>query len=521
MPGLQYLLNLLGDNVTDSRIIVPVPLSDKIEILDDQDYLCADTVYIAPSVTADLFLRKEPVIEDGALLITSDTDSLLNDELVSRFPINLIQTRMKSAALYNLLSRMFRKIEAWERNFERLSRPGANVREILQYIADESGASVYLIEDERYTSVSRNERISAWLASNFFRNGVLNEKWIAEFKNACTPCGGFLRHYSDKMGIAVYFRQIQNRGGLGLYIVLAYENSGNLDHAFGKLAVDTISAKLSSGTDPALLEDSSAFGKFWQDILSKKYIGKTEIYDQLNKFRNSPLLFVRVILIVFENKEWDDAACWKIICQLNELFPGCTITFGGGEAVILMYHNERILNLKLDEPKINAFLMKYDAYMAVGNNTRDYSMLRTHYLLSKRTISLAKKLNVEKESRICRQIRYNEYCIIDFCVERFVEEFGHDDIIYLMHPAVVQILRYDKKYNNNLEDVLHSYLINDCNVTRTAEEMYMHRNTIINKINKIMSLIDADLSDPRVRQQLLFSQQVLRYYEKVMNLEVN
>ena len=148
-------------------------------------------------------------------------------------------------------------------------------------------------------------------------------------------------------------------------------------------------------------------------------------------------------------------------------------------------------------------------------------MLRTHYLLSKRTITLAKKLNVERDGRIYNQMKYNEYCIIDFCVERFVEEFGHDDIIYLMHPAVVQIIRYDKKHNNNLEDILHSYLLNDCNVTRTAEETYMHRNTIINKINKIMSLIDADLSSPRVRQQLLFSQQVLRYYEKVMNLEVN
>ncbi len=521
MPSLQYLVSQLGNNIAASRIVVSVPLSDKIEILDDQAQLCADTVYIAPSSAAKQFLLKEPVIEVGALLITSDTDSLLGEELVSKFSLNLIQTTMTSAALYNLLSRMFRKIENWKNEFQRLSGSGTNIQDILNFIADESGASVLLVEEERYTSAGGGERVSDWVMTHFFENGVLSEKWISEFKKACTPCGSFLRFHCEETGITLYFRQLQNRSSLDFYLIIAYEDSVSFDYAFGKLAADTLSAKLSSKADPTLLEDASRFSKFWQNILNKKYIGKTEIYDQLNKFRNPALLFVRVLLISFENQEWDDAEYGKIIFQLNELFPGCTIALSGGEAVILMYHDERVLNLELDEPRVNAFLTKHDAHMSIGTHTRDYSMLRTHYLLSKRTITLAKKLNVERDGRIYNQMKYNEYCIIDFCVERFVEEFGHDDIIYLMHPAVVQIIRYDKKHNNNLEDILHSYLLNDCNVTRTAEETYMHRNTIINKINKIMSLIDADLSSPRVRQQLLFSQQVLRYYEKVMNLEVN
>ena len=112
------------------------------------------------------------------------------------------------------------------------------------------------------------------------------------------------------------------------------------------------------------------------------------------------------------------------------------------------------------------------------------------------------------------------YCAIDLCAQRFMELHGTDDIISLVHPAIIQITRYDRQHNNNLRDILYSYLKNDRNLIKTAADTYMHRNTIINKINRVQELVNLDLEDDELRQRLLFSCQIIRYYERVLKLKL-
>ena len=49
----------------------------------------------------------------------------------------------------------------------------------------------------------------------------------------------------------------------------------------------------------------------------------------------------------------------------------------------------------------------------------------------------------------------------------------------------------------------------------------MHRNTVLNKINKITSMLDLDLEDPNLRQKLILSCQVILYIECAMNRSLN
>lgn len=111
------------------------------------------------------------------------------------------------------------------------------------------------------------------------------------------------------------------------------------------------------------------------------------------------------------------------------------------------------------------------------------------------------------------------YCVIDLCVQRYLEIEGNDDVLYLVHPAVILLTRYDSQHNSNLRDVLYYYLLNDRNLVKTAAATYMHRNTVINKVNKILDLLQLDLEDGNLRQRLMFSCQFIRYYENVLKRE--
>ena len=60
--------------------------------------------------------------------------------------------------------------------------------------------------------------------------------------------------------------------------------------------------------------------------------------------------------------------------------------------------------------------------------------------------------------------------------------------------------QYDKNNKTNYLEFLYTFL--DNNINATADKMFVHRNTIVYKINKIEELLDRDLSDMEVRIEL-------------------
>ena len=109
---------------------------------------------------------------------------------------------------------------------------------------------------------------------------------------------------------------------------------------------------------------------------------------------------------------------------------------------------------------------------------------------------------------------------IDLCARAYFEFIGQDGLLYLAHPAIIALARFDRDHNDNLRDVLYFYLINDRSIALTAGALYMHRNTVLNKVRKINQLIRLDLEDRHLRQRLLFSCQLILYYERVIKGEL-
>ena len=64
------------------------------------------------------------------------------------------------------------------------------------------------------------------------------------------------------------------------------------------------------------------------------------------------------------------------------------------------------------------------------------------------------------------------------------------------------LIRHDKKNNLCLVDTLECYLDNDCNLTDTAKELYIHVNTLKYRLKKIKELISVDLGKTNHRVNL-------------------
>ncbi|WP_270302530.1 PucR family transcriptional regulator [Baileyella intestinalis] len=73
------------------------------------------------------------------------------------------------------------------------------------------------------------------------------------------------------------------------------------------------------------------------------------------------------------------------------------------------------------------------------------------------------------------------------------------------HPAFVTLMEYDSEHEGSLLDTLEEFLRNGQSIKDTAENLYMHRNTVIYRLKKIEELTGVDLRDPETSFNLRFS----------------
>ena len=81
-----------------------------------------------------------------------------------------------------------------------------------------------------------------------------------------------------------------------------------------------------------------------------------------------------------------------------------------------------------------------------------------------------------------------------------------------MVPALVVLHGYDKANGTDLLKTLEVYVQENCNAVTAAGELYIHRNTFYQRMNKIRELVNLNLDDPNVRLYLLISSQLIRMY---------
>ncbi len=78
--------------------------------------------------------------------------------------------------------------------------------------------------------------------------------------------------------------------------------------------------------------------------------------------------------------------------------------------------------------------------------------------------------------------------------------------IDIIHPAINLLANYDEDHNSEYLRTLWVYLRHERNLVHTAEDLNIHRNSLVYRVKKISELIPAvDLDDPETREHLMIS----------------
>lgn len=66
----------------------------------------------------------------------------------------------------------------------------------------------------------------------------------------------------------------------------------------------------------------------------------------------------------------------------------------------------------------------------------------------------------------------------------------------LCHERLLFLQEHDDSSGSDYMRTLRCYLDNHCNVVQTARELFIHRSTLLYRLEKIKEILESDLSSP-------------------------
>ena len=102
------------------------------------------------------------------------------------------------------------------------------------------------------------------------------------------------------------------------------------------------------------------------------------------------------------------------------------------------------------------------------------------------------------------------YRFKDYALEYFVDNACGEHSKELLCSEEIQKLRdYDNKNDTELYNTLRVYLRNGRNAVHTAKDLFIHRSTLLYRLDRILELTKVDLDNPRERLYLNLSFEML------------
>lgn len=92
------------------------------------------------------------------------------------------------------------------------------------------------------------------------------------------------------------------------------------------------------------------------------------------------------------------------------------------------------------------------------------------------------------------------YYFSDYTLEYMLNECtGNLPLSSLYSDGLITVIEYDRKRNTNYLHTLDVYLKNEMSITQTSKELFIHRSSLLKRLDKIRRLIPENLEDPNVR----------------------
>lgn len=247
---------------------------------------------------------------------------------------------------------------------------------------------------------------------------------------------------------------------------------------------------------------------FLSDLLDNNVQDIETVANRINSLNWSLTPHMLVATLSDRSLEFFDRKAKLITKQIHNLFPKCRWVIYDGRIVVLFCLDNATDQYETTKESLKEYLSINNLSAGLSNCFSNLLDIRKYYLQSIKAAEIGKSLRKDE----CL-FSYDEY--VYYHIGELLSLHGKLSDFY--HPIIFEIREYDNKNNTNLLETLAQYLLHVDSPNVAAANLFIHRNTLFYRINKIKELFNLNLNNGNERLRI---QLTLKFMELEQRLNI-
>ena len=140
--------------------------------------------------------------------------------------------------------------------------------------------------------------------------------------------------------------------------------------------------------------------------------------------------------------------------------------------------------------------------IGVSSAFENLNSAKQNYQEAKEAIIIGNRYDPNKKIYL-----YDDYRIADMIATLA----SHTDLSSLCYPSLIRLVAYDEAKGANLSYTLFKFLENPKNPAQICEELFIHKNTLYYRLNKISSIMGSSFESASEIAQIHLTFEILKY----------
>jgi PucR family transcriptional regulator, proline-responsive transcriptional activator len=263
-----------------------------------------------------------------------------------------------------------------------------------------------------------------------------------------------------------------------------------------KVLIDVVTSAIQQN-DYYLLMAGIHHEYFLLDLLQEKHDNPTTIEDKVKSLKWDAYNSFHAVSISVPRK--DDAFFFVeyLRTRLGNIFPFSKSVYYDENVILVIYKDWDIQEIT---KKLDTILLENRLVAGISLKFSSIVDLKRHYEQAKHALSIGKLLNQDRHVFL-----YDDLYIYDLLT--IIN--GHANLKDFCHPGIEKILKFDEEHGTDYYKTLFEYLMSGANMAQLAKKLYIHRNTLYHRIQKISELTGMKLDNGDDYLKLLLSFKIM------------
>jgi len=497
----------------------PFPMK-RLEMLcsAEQTVLSEDTLYVCESKTLSKLPKSS--LKNHCFVFRADVSEM--DRYDGTLNAIVFGEPFALSEVVNHLLRLFEHVNTLEYQMKVAAQISGDYTDMMAAVRNAFPNYVMLVIDSAYNiitathdSAPQNEYVDRLLKQKYYDKKLFQRMTeLGYFDSRDLYLLPRLLYLPDTCNCPVMVKAFSMNGTFYAY-VLSYCVEGFPTH------IDQFLFQLFCEQLDSFFRDSGYYGdsmskrqQMLDDLLSKETKNSSFVQDRCNSLGIPRYAYFRLGYVETDNVPGVNSH--QLVRQLQMLtnVPNYGVFQYKSSVVVLFrdWHYYTItdqLNYKENWNELLGLLKSNYARIGISQLFTDMAKLRSAFDQAQVALHLGQRL---EHSSI--EFHYAKYFVYDL-LEHYREKFDLNEL----YVSYLDSLNEPNVSNNNLV-LLYHYITNERNITLTAKNVHMHRNSVIYRLQKIKRDLQLDLDDPDTRLRLMISFKILELEGKLPRQEI-